>query len=305
MSAHLHVSGSLDHLWALVDAWQENMIIRGLAEKTRTDREIYLMHFFRKTRSSPEALTESIVAQFFKDMKHRSSTRQAYTAALKSAYKFLIRKKYLDIDNPAEDVVAKAVIYPPPDYYEDDEARRILIAAATKRNPRRAWAVVLLFETGGRIGSLAAVESRDIRHGRIHFRVVKYDHPYSVILTPFAQEAIDQLVALWEPEMGTLLGIAPSTLGTWFREAARAADMPEGRVNAHKARHTFATALLERTSDAIVTAESLGHQDLSTVMRYARGKENRMREIFSTPLIGSDEPLSRPLTRVDMSWAEG
>lgn len=291
MAAHLHVAGSLDHLWALVDAWQENMVVRGLAEKTRIDREIYLMHFFRKTRSSPEALTESIIAQFFKDMKPRSSTRQAYTAALRSAYKFWIRKNYLDIVNPTEDVVAKAVIYPPPDYYEDEEAKRILIAAATKRNPRRAWAAVLLFETGARIGSLAAVEPRDIRHGKIHFRVVKYDHPYSVNLTPFAQEAIEELLSLWEPEMVTLLGIAPSTLGTWFREAARSAAMEEGRVNAHKARHTFATNVLERTHDAIVTAESLGHQDLSTVMRYARGKEQRMREVFSKSLTGASEPV--------------
>lgn len=291
MAAHLHVAGSLDHLWALVDAWQENMVVRGLAEKTRIDREIYLMHFFRKTRSSPETLTESIVAKFFKDMKPRSSTRQAYTAALKSAYKFWIRKKYIDIVNPTEDVVAKAVVYPPPDYYEDEEAKRILIAAATKRNPRRAWAAVLLFETGARIGSLAAVEPRDIRHGRLFFRVVKYDHPYSVVLTPFAQEAIDQLLTIWEPEMVTLLGIAPSTLGTWFREAARDAGMPEGRVNAHKARHTFGTNVLERTNDAIVTAESLGHRDVSTVMAYARGKEKRMREVFSKPLLGSDSSV--------------
>jgi len=287
MAAHLHVVGSLDHMWALVDAWRQNMMVRGLAPKTIAQREDFLVRFFQRTRSSPETLTEAVVAEFFAQMKPRSSTRQAYASALKSAYRFWIRRHLVQIDDPVVDVGAKAVHYPPPDYFEDDEARRILMAAAAKRNPRRAWAIVLLFETGARIGSLAALEPRDIRHGRVWWRVTKYDRPYSVILTPLASQAADELLALWSPEMVTLLGVAASTLGNWFREAARDAGMPEGRVNAHRARHTFATNILERTNDAVVTAESLGHRDLSTVMRYARGKERRMREVMSRSLTGS------------------
>jgi integrase len=296
MAAHLHVAGSLDHLWALCDAWRDNMLARGLLPKTAQSREDYLIRFLQRTRTSPETLSEEDCDRFFAAMPARCSTRQAYAAALKGAYPFWIRRRYLDLEmDPTSEIVAKTVRYPEADFFTHEEARQILVAAAARRNKRRVWGIVLLFETGARIGSLAAVEPHDVRDGRIHFRVAKYDKPYAIDLTPLGAEAVSELLKLWEPEKSTLLGgVAPVTIGNWFREAAREAGMTEGRVNAHLARHTAVTNFYERTLDALLTAKYANHGDLRMIHRYAGKASGAMRE-----------PLSRPLTGVDMSWAEG
>lgn len=269
---------------------------RGLAAETIQGREDYLIRFFQRTRTSPETLTEADCDRFFSKMPARSSTRQAYSAALKSAYRFWIRRRYIEVDvDPTSEIVAKTVRYPEADFFTHEEARQILVAANARRNKRRVWGILLLFETGARIGSLAAVEPSDIRDGRIHFRVAKFDKPYAIDLTPLAVEAVDHLLELWAPERVTLLGgIAPVTIGNWFRQAAREAGMQEGRVNAHLARHTAVTNFYERTLDALLAAKFANHGDVRLIHRYAGKAKGAMKA-----------PLSSPLTGVDMRWATG
>lgn len=296
MPAHLHVAGSLDHLWALLDAWRDSMAARGLAAETIQSREDYLVRFLQRTRTSPETLSLEDCDRFFADMPARSSTRQAYAAALKGSYGFWLRRRYVELDtDPTSEIVAKSVRYSEADYFTHEEARQILVAAAHRRNKRRVWAIVLLFETGARIGSLAAVEPHDIREGRMRFRVAKYDKPYVAELSPLAQQAVDELVALWDPAKVTLIGgVAPVTIGNWFREAAREAGMAEGRVNAHLARHTAVTNFYERTLDALLTARYANHGDVRLIQRYAGKAKGAMRP-----------PMEKPLLEVDMQWATG
>ncbi|MGH2595793.1 MAG: tyrosine-type recombinase/integrase [Actinomycetota bacterium] len=293
MPAHLHAVGSLDALWSLVDPWVANMQARGLGSKTIARHEDYVIRFFQRTRTSPDTLTEEQVDAFFRAMKPRCSTRQAYAAGLKSAYKFWLRRRLLEGDNPVAEVIAPSVHYPEPDYFSDDEAREILRCAGNRRNRRRVWAVVLLFETGARIGSLAAVEPADVRGNTIHFRVAKFDKPFSRELTPLGRLAVDQLLELYTPEKQTLVGVAPVTIGNWFRDAAREAGFPEGRVNAHLARNTAITNFYDRTLDPVLSAQFANHGDLRTIHRYI-GRKRSMRL-----------PLSTPLTGVDMTWATG
>lgn len=47
------------------------------------------------------------------------------------------------------------------------------------------------------------------------------------------------------------------------------------KITPHKLRSTFATNLLEETSDIFLTAEALGHSDLSTVQAYAKGQQRQ------------------------------
>ena len=47
------------------------------------------------------------------------------------------------------------------------------------------------------------------------------------------------------------------------------------KITPHKLRSTFANNLLEETSDIYLTAESLGHSDLSTVQKYAKAQQRQ------------------------------
>ena len=64
-------------------------------------------------------------------------------------------------------------------------------------------------------------------------------------------------------------------LGLIIRDAAERAGIDK-RVTAHTLRHTAATWLRQKTGDARLVAEYLGHADLSTVSRYAHVAPNEL-----------------------------
>lgn len=282
--AHLHAAGSLEAFWALLDAWGDHMRGRELTPETIEQHEAYLLRFLRRTRSTPESVTEQTLQGFLESVTPRSSKREAYVSASRSFFRFARRAGYLELD-PAEDVHARSPKYPPPDFFSPTEIARIVDAASKRLPPMRRWAVVLLFETGARIGSLAAVRPQDVNSERIVFRKAKNDRPYSVMLTPRASEACTELLML-HTGTTTLIGRHEDTIGEWFREAARDAGLPEGRVNAHRARHTAATLLYARTHDPLLVKDFLNHASLAQVQRYARVMDSSMRDALGRSLTG-------------------
>lgn len=282
--AHLHAAGSLDAFWALLDAWVDHMAAREMTPETIEQREAYLLRFLRRSRTSWENVTTTTCEHFLAGVTPRSSKREAYVAAMRSFYRFAHSNGLIDA-NPAADLHARQPKYLPPDFFTAEEVAAIVAAAARRQPAMRQWAIVLLFETGARIGSLAAVEPRDLGEERIHFRKAKNDRPYSVVMTPRARQAAEQLREL-HGETRTLIGRHEDTIGDWFRDACRDAGLPEGRVNAHLARHTAATMLYERTKDPLLVKDFLNHSDLGQIARYARVKDEAMREALGTSLTG-------------------
>jgi integrase len=147
--------------------------------------------------------------------------------------------------------------------------------------------LLLLFETGARIGSLASVRPRDVvgcPPRRVRFPVAKNDRPYGVPLTPAASEALAALLGMMAPDQATVLGVAKTTLGQWFHEAASTAGFPPGRVHAHLARHTAGTMLYRRTHDPMLVKVFLNHADLSQVQRYVKVADEAMDEATAKSL---------------------
>lgn len=285
----LHVAGSLDAFWALLDAWCDNMAARELTPETIEQRESYLVRFFRRTRTSPETLTSEVANRFIRSVTPRSSKREAYVYAARTFYRFALSHKYLEMDDPTVDLRARSPKYEDPDYYPPEEVQAILRAAKARPPAKRYWTILLLFETGGRIGSVAAVRPEDTGTQplqKIRFRVAKNDRPYAVELTPAGARAVRELLALREGRNGTLVERHPATIGDWFRESARDAGLPEGRVNAHLARHTFATVIQERMGDVLITAKKLNHADVRMTMRYAAVVARRSREAMGDSITG-------------------
>lgn len=284
MPGHLHAAGSLDALWALLDEWVDHMKSNELADETIEQRESYLIRFFRRSRTSPETLTEAACERFLASVTPRSSKREAYVAALKTFYRWALVRGYVD-HNPTLELHARAPKYPPPDFFSAKEISAILDAALKRPPAMRQPAIVLLFETGARIGSLGGLRLEDCHADRIHFSQAKNDRAYDVVLTPAAARAIEELKICYQGGP-TLIGRTSTTIGEWFRDAARDAGLPEGRVNAHLARHTAATRLYERTLDPLLVKDFLNHSDLSQVHRYARVTDASMKAALRRDLTG-------------------
>jgi integrase len=68
-----------------------------------------------------------------------------------------------------------------------------------------------------------------------------------------------------------------TTVGRQFRQARRAAGLPEALV-LYCARHTFGTAVYEATGNLALVMKAMGHSDVRTAMRYQHPALDSLRE---------------------------
>lgn len=256
--------------WAVLDRWHDWVATQS-SEATAEEYESALLRFFRRTRTTPDRLTEDDITRYLRSINPKGSAAQLYLRSLKSYYRWAVRRG-VHVENPVSEIRYKSPKYPPVITYSKAEFQAI-VAAARARSDRRAWALTLLLETGARIGSLADVTPADVgtHTGElIVFRTAKGDRPYALPLSRPAAEAIRHLLTdpgkRYRP---TLLGVHKVTLWRWFHDAAVDAGMPPGKRHPHLARHTAATNLYRRTKDPLMVKKFLNHADLSTIHRYA------------------------------------
>lgn len=268
----------------LLEAWYVHLGATGKVDRTRDTYTYAVVKFFSEVRVAPEQLTEDDVARWVDRKRGQPQWVKQVLKAIRSFYAWLRRRGHVD-HNPAEELRAPRQADPDPDALDADEFYRATYAAAC-RGPRRAWAVVLLLETGARIGSMAAVRPEDVPSGvgeDLRFRVAKNDRPYSVPLSPLGFVAAQELLGLYEPNSrGTLLGVTSKTLWSWYHKAAVDAGLPSRRRRPHVLRDTFLTNLVERGVPIDVVVKLANHADPSTTLkRYVLTRRHRVRDAMT------------------------
>ena len=166
-----------------------------------------------------------------------------------------------------------------------DEQTRLLAAVAAGRDPeaRRDHALlVVLLGAGLRIGSALGLDIADVDFARatIRLRHAKGDRDEILPIAAMVRGALEAAVgdqkdgAVFRARNGARLGIrqAHRRIADW----ARAAGI-ERAVSPHAMRHSFATAVYERTKDLNVTARALCHRSLDSTKIYARVSDERLR----------------------------
>ncbi len=281
-----------------LDDWIEYLeVARECAPETIHEYESYLQRFFRmawrKLGVLPHTLTEQQLNQLLRSMKPRSPVKNAYLKAVRSYYRWAVARRVHDVD-PARDVRVRKRAAPPARAHDLNTVRRLL-EAARARSEQRYWAIILLFETSGRIGQVAEVMTEDVPDpspgGLIHFRIVKHDYPYATNLTPLAAQAVRELRRLresgpWAGTRPTLIGVGKNALGNWVREACVAIGLPEGWRNAHLLRSTSITELYKRTKSPELVRRRANHRNYQSLDRYVAMMDEDMREATSESLLG-------------------
>lgn len=270
---------ALDAWWVVLDQWRD-WLATEVADSTAEEYEAAVLRFFRRSRTTPDRLTEEQVAAYLRSLDPRGPSAQMCLRGLKSYYRWACRRGVHNAD-PVADLRFRPPKYPPPVTLTEREYTAI-VEAARRRSPRRAWTIVLLLETGARIGSLAAVTAADVgtEAGElIRFRVAKGDRPYAVSLSIPAAEAVRHLLVDPTPRsQPTLVGVCKTTIWSWFHEAAIEAGLPPGKRHPHLARSTAATNLYKRTKDPLLVKKFLNHANLSTIHRYAEAGQEELAE---------------------------
>jgi integrase/recombinase XerC len=243
-----------------LDKLQEFALSRGNADLTELDP--------REARLFPAKLHRSGLS---------SRSIQRALSASRSFYRFLLREKRVR-QNPFDAVSAPKASRRLPNALTTDEASQLVAVDGDEPLVQRDRALLELFYSSGlRLSELVGLDITDIDLGEGTVRVTGKGQRVRVVpVGRYARDAIDRWMAVrrdWAVDEAALFigrsGRRLSTRAVQKRVARWATQQGLGRhVNPHMLRHSFASHLLESSSDLRAVQELLGHADISTTQIY-------------------------------------
>jgi integrase/recombinase XerD len=259
--------------------------------------------------------------------QNKASTRNVRLAAIHSFFRYLAgqQPQYLEQAQRVLSIPAKRTDTREVQYLEFDEFQAILRTInRTTRDGRRDFALLtLLFNTGGRVSEVVALQASDLR----------LTPPVSLRLRGKGRK--ERVCPIW-PETARLLrehleelGIHPDRPETVFhnhqgrpltrfgvrvilakyvrRASQRMPTLKRKRLHPHCLRHSTAVHLLRAGVDVSTIAHWLGHADLNTTNRYLTVDLEEKRDALekAKPVTHSSrKPRTRRPDRNLIAWLE-
>ena len=249
----------------------------------------------RLNKLSP-ALIQSTLNDLAEQRSH-STVKKAYNS-LYACLDFAVLRGDLD-RNPARTVVVPSNKQPHDiSSYNQEQIRRIVEEATScyangKSKYRYGWAIVLLLNTGMRVGELLYLKWKDVNieqryiyvHGDVaaakieeHYTLIEQDRPKTaksnryIVLNNRAVQALEKLKALIGDStrvVATKNSTIPATQKIYLtmQQILKRCGIEGTHDIVHALRHTFATELIRQGTDIKVVSELLGHSDISTTLR--------------------------------------
>lgn len=194
--------------------------------------------------------------------------------------------------NPTRFVKLRRLPRKPPAYLTDSEVRRLrkeLAGRASARDRRDRVIIELFLGTGIRRQELADLDIDDVDLETKHLRIRRAKGGVPQVkflgrrvrpllrsyLAERRREGDAETTALFLSSQGTRLCAeqVANRVHHWLRKAGITK-----RLGPHGLRHTFATALHERTRDIRGVQEALGHADLATTEIYTHVNNSRLED---------------------------
>jgi integrase/recombinase XerC len=237
-------------------------------------------------------LTPEVLARFFgADAAKNSCRGGAKKAVSLNAMRTSIRcfaahlhQSGLVTTNPARLLRRARCTPPPPRALHPDEQKRLLDVLADATGPEAArdrMLVNLLLHTGIRIGSALALDVADIdlEHAEIALRTTKNDRPTTVLLPKVLAKDLRTFVAT---RTGPLFTAGDRRVSMRHVQRRLAGWLAKARVvgkSAHSLRHSYATALLERTGDLRLVQAAMNHASIVSTTCYVAVDRAKLRAV--------------------------
>lgn len=276
---------------------------RGASERTVGEYENDLKAFesFFKSRDSElswstvdtDVVREWMVAMM--DKGNKPSSVQRRLAALRSCYKFLLRRGYVQRD-PAHNVTAPKRERVLPAFVREDEMNRLLDSPEMWEDSfegRRDRLIVMMFyNTGFRLSELLGLNDTDVNLSAQVIKVTGKGNKQRMV--PFGGELL-HLINIYRDERSSLTGSEWD--GAFFVNAKGqrlknfqvrgmvkrqlALVTAQRKRSPHVLRHTFATTMLNHRADLESVKELLGHERLSTTEIYTHTTFEELKKAYS------------------------
>jgi integrase/recombinase XerC len=262
---------------------------RDLAQFTRWCGEMRIAALSRLDAGG----VRSYVARLRRDGRD-PATVQRHLSSLRAWFRFLIERGELN-HNPASDVSGPKKVRPLPKTLSRDQARMAVEAPAQEDShvaARDRAMLELFYSSGLRLAELQGLDIDALSTGFDEVRVTGKGSKQRVV--PVGRHAREALQA-WlrvrahladDREAAVFVGsrgsrIARSTIAQRLHHWAQRAGL-DTRLHPHRLRHSFATHLLEESSDLRAVQELLGHANLSTTQVYTHVDFKRLATVYDT-----------------------
>ena len=299
-------------------------VIKGNSEKTVCEYLLDLRTFFRYMTvkddeiPSPEefekisivgitvddarAITSNDILKYLMfvnfERKNSSTTRMRKLSALRSFFKYLIKKHYLDVD-PTVDIDAPKAAKTLPKYMSYEETLRFLEAVRndveSPTNARDFAIVVLFLNTGMRLSELCGLNLQSFSSDLSTVKVVgKGNKERLIYLNDFAKSAIKEYLEVrLDPkyvrtsDKAFFLSsreqrISQKTVQWMVHKYFERAGLSFKGLSVHKLRHTAATLMYQTGKvDIRVLKEILGHEQLNTTQIYTHVVNRNVEQAIS------------------------
>ena len=206
------------------------------------------------------------------------STINRKISAIKSYFKFLIRRGYISED-PLKVVQKPKIPQRIPRPVDMDKILKVVISWDAKDNEEvlAKDIITVLYSTGLRISELLSLKGKDVDLSNMVITVKGKGGKYRrVPMVKICAEILGKYIKGPEDRLFNISRFkAYRLIRKTFEKIAKFSG-----VHPHTLRHSFATHLLERGADLKTVQELLGHANLSTTQIYTKVSPQHLFEVY-------------------------
>ena len=266
-----------------------DMTLRGFSPRTHESYIAAVVHLARYYRRSPELLThdeiQAYLLHLIQDRKRAWATCSLAVNAFRFLYHVTLGRDRTDFRVPAPKVPQKL-----PEILSREEVWRLINAA---RTPKHRLLLATTYGAGLRVSEVVALKVANIDADRLTIHVEQGKGGKDRYV-PLAERLLAELQSYWRV-VPPAHWVFPNRQGTRPIDISAAQKIytltkllagvrKQGGI--HALRHAYATHLLEAGTDLPTVQRLLGHQHLSTTMRYFHLSQRRV--------LGTRSPLDLP-----------
>ena len=256
----------------LRDRMEGDLLLKGLAEVTRTEYLRCAVHLAAYYRRSPAALGADEVRAYLlhltRDLHYSPANLKMQVAALKFLYTITLNRPEVVEKIPYPKVPRVLLDIPSP-----GEVAKVLGAL---REPKYRMVLFCAYGSGLRVSEACNLCIGDIDSQRmvLHIRAGKGGRDRYAMLSPVLLDSLRQYYRAAQPAKPSLFpgrtpgqAVRPEGVQTALRIALTHSGVSK-RITPHTLRHAFATHSLEAGTDLRVIQVLLGHATIRTTTRY-------------------------------------
>ena len=281
-------------------AFLNSLIIeKGLSKNTiqSYESDIYQLYQWnlstnKKRITEIKKIDTSQYVSYLFNQNLKSSSVNRKISSLKTFFNFLLKKKLIEVNPFADQIMPKKPISLPKSISEDDVVKLLDAPKEDSLIGLRDRAMLeLLYASGVRISELVNIKFSDLDLDRNIIKV--FGKGSKERLVPFGEDAAQWISAYIDErkknkDLASIKYIFLNNRGTkisrhafWHRLKEYCLEIGlKQDISPHTLRHAFATHLLNRGADLRSVQVLLGHSDLSTTQIYTHIAKQRLSELI-------------------------